>query len=159
MAGLWWRGGPSQVKVKSANRRESVSFRGGSSVEDNRSSNAARYGALAEQRARERYGLDADHASWHDARTSDGRPVETKSCMLTRRDGSEGRFRIFEQYHRKLEAADGLYVFAAYVPKGSGIQVRAMRSLEAGSLRLSFYGAGGHRNSRQVKIAPARVFG
>lgn len=78
--------------------------------------------------------------------------------MLNRRDGSEGRFRVFEEYHKKLEANDGLYVFVAYRAVGQGIQVRAMRSLEASELRLSFYGAGGHRDSRQVKIPPEKVF-
>lgn len=123
------------------------------------SSNAARYGALAERKARERYGLEADHSSWHDARTPDGTPVETKACMLNRRDGSEGRFRIFEEYHKRLEEADGLYAFVAYRATGRGIQVRAMRTIAASDLRLTFYGAGGHRSSRQVKIPPGRVFG
>lgn len=125
---------------------------------ENRSSNAARYGSLAEKRARERYGLEADRSSWHDARTSDGRPVETKAAMLERGSGREGRFRIFEEYHKKLEQADGLYVFVAYVARGRGIQVQAMRSLASSDLNLTFYGAGGHRESRQVKIPPGRIF-
>ncbi|RDZ36835.1 MULTISPECIES: hypothetical protein [unclassified Haloferax] len=124
----------------------------------NRSRKAARYGRLAEEAARRIYDLDADHASWHDARTSDGRPVETKAAMLNRADGTEGRFRIFEDYHAKLVQHDGLYVFIPYLARGRGIQVVDARSVEASKLRLNFYGAGGHRESQQVKIHPHRVF-
>lgn len=123
-----------------------------------KSSNAAKYGALAERKARERYGLEADHTSWTDARTPDGRAVEIKAAMLNRASGLEGRFRVFEEYHRRLEQADGLYIFVAYRALGRGIQVRRMRSIEATSLRLEFYGAGGHRDSRQVKIPPSKIF-
>ncbi|ELZ03928.1 hypothetical protein C482_03634, partial [Natrialba chahannaoensis JCM 10990] len=117
-----------------------------------------RYGRLAEEAAQRRYGLDADHGSWHDARTSDGRPVEVKAAMLNRRDGSEGRFRIFEDYHERLAEERGLYVFVPYRARGRGIQVVDMRSVDAGALRLKFYGAGGHRGSNQVKIHPRRIF-
>jgi len=124
-----------------------------------RSSNAARYGALVERAARERYGLDADHTAHHDARTSDGRPVETKAAMLNRKRGA-GRFRIFEEPHRRLVAEEGLYVFAAYRAVGRGLRVEKMRTVDAIALgeRLEFYGAGGHRDSRQVKIPVSSVF-
>jgi hypothetical protein len=123
----------------------------------NRSKKAARYGRLAEEAARSRYGLESEHTSWYDATTSDGRPVETKAAMLNRARG-KGRFRVFEAYHRKLESAGGLYVFVAYEAAGRGIRVWKMRSVEASSMNLEFYGAGGHRDSRQCKIPVRAVF-
>jgi hypothetical protein len=126
----------------------------------NRSRKAAHYGRLAEERAADRYGLRLDgvHASWKDAETDDGRPVEVKAAMLNRSDGSEGRFRVFEQYHERLADRSGLYVFVAYYARGRGIRVKAMRSVDASRLALDFYGAGGHRDSRQVKIPVNAVF-
>jgi len=123
-----------------------------------KSSNAARFGALAERKARERYGLEGTHTSWHDARRDDGTPVEIKAAMLNRSSGKGGRFRVFEEYHSRLEKADGIYVFVAYRARGRGITVCRMRSLRAEALELSFYGAGGHRDSRQIKIAPSQIF-
>lgn len=122
-----------------------------------RSSKAARYGRLAEEAARARYNLESAHTSWHDATTSDGRPVETKAAMLNRARG-RGRFRVFEEYHRRLEDAEGLYVFVAYEAAGRGIRVKKMRSVGASALNLEFYGAGGHRDSRQAKIPVPAVF-
>jgi len=124
----------------------------------NRSKKAARYGALAEQYARERYGLDADHDYSHDARTDDGRPVEVKAAMLNRASGQTGRFRLFEEAHRELAADDGIYVFVAYEASGRGIRVRRCRAVAADEIEVDWYGAGGHRDSQQVKIPPKAVF-
>lgn len=123
-----------------------------------RSSNAARYGALAEAAARDRYNLTADHSSWYDARDPSGSPVEIKSAMLNRASGKEGRFRVFEKYHEKLAQEGGSYVFVSYRAVGRGIQIGSMRSLSARSLRIEFYGAGGHRDSQQAKIPVSRFF-
>ena len=123
----------------------------------NRSSNAAHYGRLAEEAARARYNLESEHTSWYDAVTTDGRPCETKAAMLNRARG-KGRFRVFEEYHRKLEAEGGLYVFVAYEAAGRGIRVQKMRAVDASDLNLDFYGAGGHRSSRQCKIPVRAVF-
>ena len=89
--------------------------------------------------------------------TTDGRPCETKAAMLNRARG-KGRFRVFEEYHRKLEAEGGLYVFVAYEAAGRGIRVQKMRAVDASDLNLEFYGAGGHRSSRQCKIPVRAVF-
>ncbi|WP_396610810.1 hypothetical protein ACH9L7_11315 [Haloferax sp. S1W] len=124
----------------------------------NRSKKAARYGALAERAARERYGLEMEHTSWYDARASDGTPVEIKAAMLNRRSGKTGRFRVFEEYHRDLVSRDGVYVFVAYRAIGSGIQVVRSRSLRAKNLQLEFYESGGHRDSAQAKIPPSKIF-
>jgi hypothetical protein len=122
-----------------------------------RSSNAARYGALAERAAAERYALELEHTSWYDARDRNGRPVEIKSAMLNRASGKEGRFRIFEEYHKRLVDENGSYVFVSYRAVGRGIQIGSMRSLSARSLRIEFYGAGGHRDSNQAKIPISRL--
>lgn len=120
-----------------------------------RSQNAARYGALAERAARERYGLDVDHRSWCDARDRDGDPWDVKAVMLSR---ESPRFRLWREQHRKLREQGGGYVFVAYVPRGSGIQVRKIRTVRASDLRVRFYGAGDHPKGDQMKVDPRRVF-
>ncbi|WP_348606925.1 hypothetical protein [Halobaculum rarum] len=125
-------------------------------VRTNRSQNAARYGALAEKVARERYGLEVDHSSWHDARDSEGDPWDVKAVMVTRK---APRFRLWKEQHTRLVRASGGYVFVAYRPVGRGIRVLETRTVRARSLRLRFYGAGAHQKGEQVKIAPSRVLG
>ena len=125
-----------------------------------RSSNAAHYGSEVEAAARERYNLEEDYASWHDA-TRRGDPVEIKAAMHKRESGSPGRFRIFEDYHDRLARADGYYVFGVYRPRGRGVEIVSMTLKRARALRLSgddFYSAGGHRDSRQIKIPIGRIF-
>lgn len=125
---------------------------------ENRSRKAARYGSLAERVARERYGLDAEHDGMHDARAPSGEPVEVKAAMLNRRSGP-ARFRIFEDYHERLVAAGGFYVFVAYRAKGRGISVEGVRSLDADALRVtSWSSTGGHRDSRQKRIPVREIF-
>lgn len=124
----------------------------------NRSKKAARYGALAEKAARERYGLDAEHDGWHDARAPDGRPVETKAAMLNRRSGTS-RFRIFEDYHERLLAEGGYYIFVAYAARGRGISVEGIRSVDADALGITEWAStGGHRDSRQRRIPVRAIF-
>jgi len=121
----------------------------------NRSQNAARYGALAERRAAERYGLELEREDWHDARGPRGRPWDVKAAMASRRSS---RFRLWEDQHRKLRREGGGYVFVLYRAVGRGIQVQKMRSLNARGLRLDFYGAGQHPKGKQVKVKPQRLF-
>ncbi len=121
----------------------------------NRSQNAARYGALAERRAVDRYGLELERDAWHDARGPGGRPWDVKAAMVSRRSP---RFRLWEEQHRKLRQESGGYVFVLYRPVGRGIRVLKMRSLNARGLRLEFYGAGRHPKGRQMKVSPGRVF-
>jgi hypothetical protein len=78
--------------------------------------------------------------------------------MLNRSSGQTGRFRIFERYHEQLVKQNGLYVFVAYRASGRGISVEATRSVEASAIKMDFYGAGGHRGSRQVKVPPSEIF-
>lgn len=51
-------------------------------------------------------------------------------------------------------------MFAAYRAVGRGLRVEKIRTVDAIALdeRLEFYGAGGHRDSRQVKIPASSVF-
>lgn len=128
-----------------------------------RSSNSAHYGRLVEEAAADRYGIEIEgqHKSWCDGIRSNGDPVEIKGAIRRRSNGSEGRFRIFEEPHKQLARADGWYVFAAYTPRGSGIEVDSMRATRARTLRLGsedFVGAGGHRDSRQIRIPISRLF-
>ena len=122
----------------------------------NKSQNAARYGALAERFAFERYGLDVDHTSWNDARDDDGRPWDVKACLLTRR---AARFRLWEEQHSRLRRERGGYVFVGYVLNGRGIRVRESRTVRARDMSVSFYGAGAHQKGDQVKVKPSTVFG
>lgn len=129
----------------------------------NRSKNAAHYGRLAEEAAAERYDLDLDgnHSSWHDALDPAGDPFEIKAAMRKRANGQPGRFRIFEQSHQQLAKADGSYVFTAYIPRGTGIEIAAMKSIRARALRLGssdFVSAGTHRDGRQIRIPISRIF-
>lgn len=130
---------------------------GGSNVNEseNRSKNAAHYGAAAERYAREKYGLDVEHDGLHDARGPDGRPWDVKAAMLSR---ARPRFRLWEDQHRFLAREDGGYVFVAYIPRGQGIEVKRSRPIPARAVRLTFYGAGGHRGTNQVKVPVGRVF-
>ena len=120
-----------------------------------RSSNTSRYGSLAERKAAEKWGLrlDGAHTAWCDAVDRDGTPWEIKAAMIERADGSEGRFRVFEEYHDKLVREGGRYGFLAYKPRGRGITVVKSRAIPAEQLPVArWYGTGGHRDSRQVKL-------
>lgn len=119
-----------------------------------RSQRAARFGALAERAAFSRYGLEAERDDWHDAVDSDGRPWDVKACMLSR---ESPRFRLWEDQHEELGRRGGGYVFVGYVPRGSGLEVVAMRSVRATSIDVSFYGAGDHSKGDQVKVKPSAV--
>lgn len=126
-----------------------------------RSSNANRYGTLAEKHMAERWRLDREgaHTYWCDAVAADGTPWELKAAMVERADGTEGRFRIFEDAHDELAAEGGRYGFAAYRPWGRGIQISAMAAMDATRLPGStWYGAGGHRDSNQRKLRVSEVF-
>jgi hypothetical protein len=123
------------------------------------SKKSAHYGALAERAARNRYGLSSEHDGWHDAETSDGQPVEIKSAMINRASGRVGRFRIFREYHQRLEREGGYYVFVAYRRFGRGISIARMRSVDADALNLNWYRGRHHRDSEEVKLTIEHLFG
>jgi len=82
-----------------------------------------------------------------------------QAAILNQRRGPR-RFWIFEESHRRLVAEEGLYVFAAYRAVARGLRIEKMRTVDAVALdeHLEFYGTGGHRDSRQVKIPVSSVF-
>lgn len=76
------------------------------------------WGRYAEWVARLVFSLEQDRGSHHDARDTDGRPVEVKACIRTAgQRGDAGKFFIRRANHRKLREAGGLYVFVLYDPE------------------------------------------
>jgi hypothetical protein len=125
-----------------------------------RSHRANHYGTLVERQAVDRYGLDLDRSSWHDARRPDGRPVEIKSAMVTHADGQPGTFKLYDTYHDKLREASGYYVFGAYRIRGRGVEVLKWDMRHSSRLpRLEWHGGGDHRDARQAKVSIASVVG
>ena len=120
---------------------------------------ANHYGTLAERKAAEKYRLDLQRCSWHDARRPDGTPVEIKSAMVEHADGQPGNFKIYEEYHDRLREAKGWYVFAPYRARGRGITVVSWEMRHSSGLPLlSWHGGGDHRDSRQAKLPISAVF-
>jgi hypothetical protein len=125
----------------------------------NRSHKANHYGTLVERKAAERYGLKLDRASWHDARREDGTPVEIKAAMYRHNDGRPGTFKLYDQYHDKLRAANGYYVFAVYRVRGQGVEVLEWEMRHSSRLpHLDWHGGGKHRDARQAKIGIDGLF-
>lgn len=124
----------------------------------NRSSNASRYGSLAETRLAGSRDLDLDgtHTSWCDARFQNGTPVEIKAAMY-----STGYFQIYQKYHERLRENDGWYGFVVYKPQGQGIRVMRERMVQAHRLPLSamWSPTGGHRDTEKAKVQISEVFG
>jgi hypothetical protein len=125
-----------------------------------RSSNAARYGALAEQHVAEKFGFEGEHDYSHDLVTSDGEPVEVKASMRAEsRADDVAYFRVFEEAHRRLTRADGFYAFFSYRPRGTGIEVLRDRLVRARAVRINNWTeTGGHRDSRERRLRPQDVF-
>jgi hypothetical protein len=71
----------------------------------------------AEDIIRDEHDLVKDHSRWHDARTTDGTPVEIKSCACRYADGRLGRFKIWEYQLDEL-LFDGKVGFLVYYNTG-----------------------------------------
>lgn len=124
-----------------------------------RSHKANHYGTLVERKAAERYDLDLDRCSWHDAKRPDGTPVEIKAAMRQHADGQLGTFKLYDQYHDRLRAANGWYVFAPYRVCGPGVEVLDWEMRHSSRLpQLHWHGGGGHRNAQQSKIGIGEIF-
>ena len=78
-------------------------------------------------------------ASWHDARFSNGTPVEIKSTMHEHSDGQPGNWKVYREYHERLRRHDGWYCFVVSRPHGrSGCTIlrdKTVRSSEFPLLR------------------------
>jgi hypothetical protein len=61
----------------------------------------------------DKYDPEEDHGSYYDAREADGTPVEIKSCVAIRPDGTPGRFEVWESQIDELlvEGKVGLLVY------------------------------------------------
>ncbi len=90
-------------------------------------SSAARFGRLAEEKAREKYNLAEAHTEWRDAIYSNGVPVNVKA---TKKNGDE-RFVLWQDDHHKLASQQGYYVFVYYTPRGSGIETHSIKRVKA----------------------------
>lgn len=120
------------------------------------SQNAKRWGTLAEERARERYGLIEDKAGWHDATYKNGTPVEIKASQ------PGGTFRLWQEHHNTLARNSGYYVFVKYRPRGKdAIEVVGMKRWKAAGMRPDWYKAGHKLRGTQMKqyhLPEGRVF-
>jgi hypothetical protein len=121
-------------------------------------------GLLAEQHARERYGLripPGGRTSWKDAEYQNGTPVNPKAAQPDR------RFRIFEKDHDILTSQQGYYVFVVYEPVTIGdsladsrIDVKAMRRKKATDVTklIDGWNRSDHEKGRQKKLQVKAVF-
>lgn len=121
--------------------------------EKSRSHRANHYGTLVERKAVEKYNLDLDRCSWHDARKRDGTPVEIKAAMYRHADGQPGTFKIYDRYHESLRAAGGSYVFGIYCVRGIGVEVLHWDMRHSSRIpQLKWHGGGEHRDAKQAKL-------
>ena len=124
-----------------------------------RSHKANHYGTLVERKAAERYNLELDRCSWHDAKRPDGTPVEIKSAMHRHADGQPGTFKLYDQYHERLRTANGWYVFGVYRACGRGLKILNWEMRHSSRLpHLNWHGGGDHRDSKQAKIPISYLF-
>lgn len=121
-------------------------------------------GLLAEQHAREKYGLripEDGRNSWRDCEYKNGTPVNPKAAQPHR------RFRIFEEDHDILTSRNGYYVFICYEPVTIGesladsrIDVKASKRMKATNVTklIDGWNASGHEKGRQKKLQVEAVF-
>jgi len=106
----------------------------------------------------EKYGLTLARASWKDA-DKGSTPYELKATKRTHADGQPGNFKIYREYHEKLQSEGGRYGFAVYRIRGKGAQVLKTTTLPASGLpTIRWHGGGDHRGTQQAKIGIEEVF-
>lgn len=124
-----------------------------------RSHKANHYGTLVERKAAERYNLELDRCSWHDAKRPDGTPVEIKAAMRRHADGQPGTFKLYDRYHMRLRQNNGEYIFGVYRVRGKGIEILDWEMRHSSSLhKLDWHGGGCHRSAQQSKIRITSIF-
>lgn len=114
------------------------------------------WGMLAEAATRERFGLERERSSWHDARTPDGTPVESKACRVRYVNGRRGRWWIEYDAHETLIESDGLYALSVYDPQAvedGPILATALVPARWIHGLLNFSPTGGHhKGAEQAKL-------
>jgi hypothetical protein len=124
----------------------------------NRSQKANKYGTAVEYQMAETYNLDLARASWKDADGPRGEPHEIKAAMHEHADGQPGTFKLYREFHEKLQREGGYYVFAAYRIRGRGVEVLRHDRRNASRLpTLRWHGGGEHRDTQQAKVAISDV--
>jgi len=117
------------------------------------------YGTAVEYKMADHYDVELARASWKDANAPDGTPVEIKAAMHEHADGQPGNFKIYREYHEKLQSEGGVYLFAAYRVRGRGVEVLAHGRRRASRLpTVRWHGGGKHRGTQQAKIAIPDLF-
>lgn len=116
------------------------------------------YGTSVEYKMADVHDFELALASWKDAHAPDGTPVEIKAAMHEDADGQPGTFKIYREYHERLQSAGGVYVFAAYRIRGRGVQVLAYGQRRTSRLpTVRWHEGGDHRGTQQAKLAIADV--
>jgi len=111
------------------------------------------YGTAVEYKMADHYDVELARASWKDADAPDGTPVEIKAAMHEHADGQPGNFKIYREYHERLQSEGGVYLFAAYRIRGRGVEVLAHGRRRASRLpTVRWHGGGDHRGTQQAKI-------
>jgi hypothetical protein len=119
---------------------------------------ANKYGTAVEYKMAETCDLELARASWKDAHAPGGTPVEIKAAMHEHADGQPGTFKLYRQYHERLQQEGGVYVFAAYRIRGRGVEVLTHDRRRASRLpTLRWHGGGEHRDTQQAKLAISDV--
>jgi hypothetical protein len=121
-----------------------------------------RYGARAESRAIDARGYRRENMGpWHDAVDQNGTPVEIKAAMRERSNGKQGRFRVFEEPHERLQREEGRYLFVVYRARGTGVEMLATEEMPARELRIRDWVHSGHKTDgreMQRRIPISEIF-
>jgi len=116
------------------------------------------YGTAVEYKMADHYDVELARASWKDADAPDGTPVEIKAAMHEHADGQPGTFKIYREYHERLQSEGGVYLFASYRVRGRGVQVLAHGRRRASNLpTVRWHGGGDHRGTEQAKVPISEV--
>ena len=126
---------------------------------------ANKHGTACEYHLADRYNVrlvDDDgkrlDTSWYDG-LKEGTPWEFKATAHQHADGNPGNFKIYEEYHEKLQQQGGRYGFAVYRRRGTGTQILKVKAVKASNLPLlKWHGGGEHRDSRQAKLPIDAIF-
>ncbi|WP_049927075.1 hypothetical protein [Halopiger goleimassiliensis] len=119
---------------------------------------ANKYGTACEYHLAEKYGVELERSSWHDG-VKNGVPWEFKATKRTHADGQPGNFKIYREYHERLQEAGGHYGFAVYRIRGRGCEVLATTTIAASRLPMvRWHGGGSHRGTEQAKVSIEDVF-